>query len=67
MADKEPEKYKRKIMRVGGSVVVAIPKEIRRIIELGIGERVDIFVNADKQIIIQKEEKAWDGIIHRKD
>lgn len=54
-------------MRVGGSVVVPIPKEIRRIVDLGIGERVDIFVKADMQIIIQKERKAWDGIIKRKD
>lgn len=54
-------------MRVGGSVVVPIPKEIRRLISLGIGERVDIFINPDGQIIIQKEEKAWDGIIKRKD
>ncbi len=59
--------YSRKIMRVGGSVVVPIPKEIRRLIDIGIGERVDIFVNPAKQIIIQKERKAWDGIIKRRD
>ncbi len=59
--------YSRKVMRVGGSVVVPIPKEIRRIVDLGIGERVDIFIKPDGQIIMKKERKAWDGVIKRKD
>lgn len=59
--------YRRKVMKVGGSVVVPLPKEIRRVVNLGVGDMVDVFINEDGQIILKKVERAWSGRITRKD
>lgn len=66
----KPEKikmYRRKVMRVGGSVVIPLPKKIRREMDLGVGDQVDIFLNNEGQIILKKVERFWSGRITRKD
>ena len=66
----KPEKeiyYRRKVMRVGGSVVVPIPKKLRQDLGIGVGEYVKITMVGDHSILIKKEEKAWDGRVTRKD
>lgn len=65
-----PEKevsYRRKIMRVGGSVVVPLPKRLRQDLGIGVGEYVKITSVNEHSILIKKEEKDWDERITRKD
>ena len=67
MAEKKVKTYKRKVFRVGGSVVVPLPKELRWILSIGIGEYVKIAEGPGESIVIKKERKDWDGRIKRKD
>ena len=67
MKPEEEIYYRRKVMRVGGSVVVPIPKKLRQDLGIGVGEYVKITMVGDHSILIKKEEKAWDGRITRKD
>ena len=59
--------YRRKVMRVGGSVVVPIPKKLRQDLGIGVGEYVKITTVNEHSILIKKEEKAWNGRVTRKD
>ncbi len=58
---------RRKVMRIGGSVVVALPKKIRQDVGMGVGDYVMVSEGPEGTIIIKKEGKVWDGRIARKD
>ncbi len=58
--------YSRKIMRVGGSVVVPIPRKLRQEICLDVGDHVEVMEGLNGAIIIKKHGKVWDGRIKRK-
>lgn len=65
----EPEKAEyhwRKMMRVGGSVVVPIPAKLRQKLGFGVGDYVMVKEGPDGTIIIEKERKIWDERITRK-
>lgn len=64
---KKVKEYRRKIMRVGGSVIVALPKKLRQDLGIGVGEYVKLVSVNEHSILIKKEEKVWDGRIARKD
>ena len=64
---KPKKRFKRKMMKVGGSVTVPIPKEIRRKIDIAKGDEVYVFCQGVKIIIEKIERKEWDGRIERKD
>jgi len=67
MVYKKVEFNWRKVMRVGGSVVVALPRELRQKLNIGVGDYVMVKEGPDGTIIIEKERESWDGIIKRKD
>lgn len=67
MGYREEKEYRRKVMRVGGSVVVPIPKKLRQDLGIGVGEYVKICSVNEHSILIKKERKVWDGRITRKD
>ena len=49
-------KIDRKLTRVGGSVTVAIPKEVRREVGLVVGDRVNLWAVDNKYIVIEKSK-----------
>lgn len=53
-------------MRVGGSVVVALPRELRQAMGIDVGDHITIYEGPDGSINIKKERKVWDGRIKRK-
>ena len=63
----EAKEYKRKLTRVGGSVMVALPKDLRRMLDLGVGDRVQLWAVKEGYIIIQKEKGVRDGNICLRD
>lgn len=67
MKPEKVEKYRRKIMRVGGSVMVPLPRKLRQDLGIGVGDYVSFVAVDEHSIIIKKEEKIWDGRIARKD
>lgn len=67
MKVKPSKRYKRTMMKVGGSVTVPIPKDIRRKLDIARGDEVYVFLSGDIIIIEKKERKVWDGRIKRKD
>lgn len=67
MKPEKVEKYRRKIMRVGGSVMVPLPRKLRQSLGIGVGEYVSLCAMNEHSILIKKEEKDWDGRITRKD
>ena len=58
--------YNRKIMRVGGSVVVPLPRKLRQEIGLDVGDHVMVYKGLAGVIQIEKQRKVWDGRITRK-
>jgi antitoxin component of MazEF toxin-antitoxin module len=58
--------YNRKIMRVGGSVVVPLPRKLRQEIGLDVGDHVMVYKGLAGSIKIEKQRKVWDGRITRK-
>jgi antitoxin component of MazEF toxin-antitoxin module len=58
--------YNRKIMRVGGSVVVPIPRKLRQEMGIDVGDHVDVMGGLNGAVIIKKQRKVWDGRITRK-
>ncbi len=65
MAEKG-EIYTRKIMRVGGSVVVPIPRKLRQEMGIDVGDYVMVYEASAEAIKIEKQRKVWDGRITRK-
>ncbi len=63
----EDEVGDRKLTRVGGSVMVALPKVIRRAVNLGVGDRVKMWPVGTSYIVIQKFKGVLDGIVRRRD
>ena len=47
---------KRKLSRSGGSVVVVIPKDIRRALNLGVGDKMEMWEVEGEHIIMRKKE-----------
>lgn len=66
MGPEKTEYHWRKVMRVGGSVVVAIPTKLRQNLGFGVGDYVMVKEGPDGTIIIEKERKVWDERIKRK-
>ena len=58
--------YNRKIMRVGGSVVVPLPRKLRQDLGIGVGDYVKLVSVNEHSILIKKEGKVWDGRVARK-
>ncbi len=58
--------YNRKIMRVGGSVVVPLPRKLRQDLGIGVGDYVKLVSVNEHTILIKKEGKVWDGRVARK-
>ncbi|MBA7572103.1 hypothetical protein ES708_13878 [subsurface metagenome] len=58
--------YNRKIMRVGGSVVVPLPRKLRQEMGLDVGDYVMVYEGSAGAIKIEKQRKVWDGRITRK-
>ena len=58
--------YTRKIMRVGGSVVVPLPRILRQEMGLDVGDYVMVYECSTGAIKIEKQGKVWDGRITRK-
>jgi antitoxin component of MazEF toxin-antitoxin module len=58
--------YNRKIMRVGGSVVVPLPRKLRQEIGLDVGDYVMVSEGQGGEIKIEKQRKVWNGRITRK-
>ncbi|MBA7536532.1 hypothetical protein ES705_28796 [subsurface metagenome] len=58
--------YTRKIMRVGGSVVVPLPRILRQEMGLDVGDYVEVMEGLNGAIILKKKRKVWDGRITRK-
>lgn len=50
------KEQKRKLTRVGGSVMVALPTELRREVDLGVGDLVKITAVSERYIVIEKEK-----------
>ncbi|MBA7570692.1 hypothetical protein ES708_12445 [subsurface metagenome] len=67
MGPEKEEFHWRKVMRVGGSVVVPLPRELRQKLGIGVGDYVKVKEGPDETIIIEQERRPWDGIIKRKD
>ncbi len=63
MPEKKRNEYRRKVFRVGGSVVVPIPKKLRQDLGLVVGDRVRLSIISENWIVIKKEGKPWDGSI----
>ena len=53
-------------MRVGGSVVVPIPRKLRQEMGIDVGDHVDVMGGLNGAVIIKKQRKVWDGRITRK-
>ncbi|MBA7585987.1 hypothetical protein ES708_27982 [subsurface metagenome] len=49
---------KRKLSRNGGSVVVVIPKDIRRSLNLGVGDKMEMWEVEGEHIIMRKMESV---------
>ena len=63
-----PERtYRRKIFKVGGSVVVPIPKKLRNEFGIGPGDFVLLSRHELEGIMIEKEKKPWNGLITKRD
>ncbi|MBA7556297.1 hypothetical protein ES705_48997 [subsurface metagenome] len=58
--------YSRKIMRVGGSVVVPLPRKLRQEMGIDVGDYVMVYKGLTGVIQIEKQRKVWDGRITRK-
>ncbi|MBA7551627.1 hypothetical protein ES705_44175 [subsurface metagenome] len=54
---KKTEGTARKLTRVGGSVVVAIPKAVRRDLNIGVGDRMKMTAVDGKYIVMEKGER----------
>ncbi len=50
----------RKVMRVGGSTVVALPKAMRQALGIKAGDSVKITFGVNQSIVLQKERNPWD-------
>ncbi len=53
-------------MRVGGSVVVPLPRKLRQEIGLDVGDYVMVYEASSGAIKIEKQRKVWNGRITRK-
>ena len=60
-------KIDRKLTRVGGSVTVAIPKEVRREVGLVVGDRVNLWPVDKRYIVIEKSKGVLDEDISIRD
>ena len=58
--------YSRKIMRVGGSVVVPLPTKLRQANGFDVGDYVMVYEGPGGSIKIEKQRKVWNGRITRK-
>lgn len=63
----EQSKVDRKLSRVGGSVIVALPKKIRRRVNMGVGDRVRMWTVGEEYIIMQKKEDIRGANIRLRD
>ena len=61
------DKIDRKLTRVGGSVTVAIPKEVRREVGLVVGDRVNLWPVDEKYIVIEKSKGVLGEGVHIRD
>jgi AbrB family looped-hinge helix DNA binding protein len=52
------EKQDRKLMRGGGSIVVAIPKKVRRDLNIGLGDRLKIWAVEGRYIVMEKGKQV---------
>lgn len=52
------QKLDRKLSRVGGSVVIAIPKKVRREMDIGVGDRMRMTVVAGRYIVMERGSKV---------
>lgn len=57
----------RKLSRVGGSVVVAIPKTVRRDLNIGVGDRLTMKAVEGKYIVMEVKERVRGENIHLQD
>ena len=53
----EQIKFLRTVRRSGGTLAVTIPPEIQRAIGVKAGQPVEIYLSADRKIVIQLKEK----------
>ncbi len=67
MGYREEKEYRRKVMRVGGSVMVPLPRKLRQALGIGVGDYVTLCSVNEHSILIKKEEKPWNGRVARKD
>ena len=58
--------YNRKVMRVGGSVVVPLPRKLRQEMGIDVGDLVMVYEGSAGAIKIEKQRKVWNGRIARK-
>jgi len=67
MKPEKVESWSRKVMRVGGSVLVPLPRKLRQEMNIGVGDYVQVKAGEEGEIIIKKERRVWDGRVARKD
>lgn len=67
MKPEKVEMYRRKVMKVGGSVVVPLPKKLRQSLGILVGDYVRVWMGETGEIVLKKEGKEWDGSIKIKD
>jgi len=53
----EQIKFLRTVRRSGGTLAVTIPPELQRAIGMKEGQPVEIYLSADRKIVIQLKEK----------
>ncbi|MBA7585891.1 hypothetical protein ES708_27883 [subsurface metagenome] len=56
MVKKEPED--KKLVRVGGSVMVGLPKKIRRALNMGVGDKLRMWPVGEEYILMEKIESV---------
>ncbi len=54
----EKEQADKKLVRVGGSVMVGLPKKIRRQLNMGVGDKVRIWPVGEDYMLIEKIERV---------
>ncbi|MBA7579391.1 hypothetical protein ES708_21261 [subsurface metagenome] len=55
---KNKEGTDRKLTRVGGSIVVAIPKDVRRELNIGAGDRLKMTAVEGRYIVMEKAQQV---------
>ena len=54
----EKEQADKKLVRVGGSVMVGLPTKIRRQLNMGVGDKVRIWPVGEDYMLIEKIERV---------